>query len=53
MPADQPTQSQLIGQAMIGKAVGSGKVTAVDVAHKVFAALEADLALILQGTAHV
>ncbi|WP_342128611.1 SDR family oxidoreductase [Hydrogenophaga sp. OTU3427] len=42
MPADKPTQSQLIGQAMIGKAVGSGKVTAVDVANKVFAALEAD-----------
>ena len=39
---EKPTASQLIGQAMIGKAVTSGKVTAEQVAHKVFAALEAD-----------
>ncbi len=45
-PADladeKPTQSQLIGQAMSDKAVGSGKVTATEVAQKVFAAMEAD-----------
>jgi len=39
-PADlaeqQPTQSQLIGQAMSDKAVSSGKVTAAEVAQKVF-----------------
>ncbi len=33
---DQPTRSQLIGQAMSDKAVGSGKVSAADVAQKVF-----------------
>ncbi|CAN7452816.1 SDR family oxidoreductase [Acidovorax sp. Leaf78] len=36
MPADKPTKSQLIGQAMSDKAVGSGKVTAAEVAQKVF-----------------
>jgi NAD(P)-dependent dehydrogenase (short-subunit alcohol dehydrogenase family) len=35
----RPTRSQLIGQAMSEKAVGSGKVSAADVAAKVFAAL--------------
>ncbi len=34
-----PTRSQLIGQAMSEKVVGSGKVSAADVAAKVFAAL--------------
>jgi hypothetical protein len=43
MPAEQkPTQSQLIGQAMSDKAVGSGKVTAAEVAQKVFDAIAAD-----------
>ncbi|OYD49014.1 SDR family oxidoreductase [Acidovorax kalamii] len=36
MVADKPTKSQLIGQAMSDKAVGSGKVTAAEVAQKVF-----------------
>ncbi len=36
------TKSQLIGQAQSDKAVGSGKLTAADVAQKVFAALEAN-----------
>lgn len=36
LPADNPTKSQLIGQAMSDKAVGSGKVTAAEVAQKVF-----------------
>ena len=36
----KPTQSQLIGQAMSDKAVGSGKVSAADVAQKVFDAIE-------------
>ena len=35
----KPTRSQLIGQALSDKAVGSGKVSAADVAAKVFAAL--------------
>ena len=35
----QPTRSQLIGKAMGDKAVGSGKVSAADVAAKVFAAM--------------
>ena len=35
----RPTRSQLIGQAMSDKAVGSGKVRADDVAVKVFAAM--------------
>ena len=39
-PAAPPTQSQLIAQAMSEKAVGSGKVTAADVAAKVFAAMD-------------
>ena len=42
LAADRPTKSQLIGQAMSDKAVGSGKVTAAEVAAKVFAAIEAD-----------
>ena len=37
----KPTRSQLIGQAMSDKAVGSGKVTAADVALKVFDAIRA------------
>ncbi|WP_180683239.1 SDR family oxidoreductase [Tepidicella baoligensis] len=36
----QPTRSQLIGQAMSDKAVSSGKVTAAEVAARVFDALE-------------
>ncbi len=39
LAAEQPTQSQLIGQAMSDKAVGSGKVSAADVAQKVFDAV--------------
>ena len=35
----RPTKSQLIAQAMSDKAIGSGKVSAADVAAKVFAAL--------------
>ena len=35
----RPTRSQLIGQAMSDKAVGSGKVTAKEVAQKVFDAM--------------
>ncbi len=38
----KPTQSQLIGQAMSDKAVGSGKVSAADVAQKVFDAVAAN-----------
>jgi len=38
----QATKSQLIGQAMSDKAVGSGKVTAAMVAQKVFDAVAAD-----------
>jgi NAD(P)-dependent dehydrogenase (short-subunit alcohol dehydrogenase family) len=38
-PASKATASQLIGQAMSEKAVSSGKVTAADVAQKVFAAV--------------
>ena len=45
-PADavplQATRSQLIGQAMSDKAVGSGKVSAADVAQKVFDAIAAN-----------
>ena len=45
-PADvqpgQPTRSQRIGQAMIDKAVGAGKVTAQEVAGKVFDAVAAN-----------
>ena len=39
---DKPTKSQLIGQAMSDKAVGSGKVSAADVAQKVFDAIAED-----------
>ena len=39
LAAEQPTPSQLIGQAMSDKAVGSGKVTAAEVAQKVFDAV--------------
>ena len=39
---EKPTQSQLIGQAMSDKAVGSGKVTAAEVAQKVFDAIAAN-----------
>jgi len=42
LAAGQPTKSQLIGQAMIGRAVSSGKVSAADVAAKVFAAVSAN-----------
>lgn len=38
----KPTQSQLIGQAMSDKAVGSGKVSAADVAQMVFDAIAAN-----------
>ena len=37
--ADKPTKSQIIQQAMTGKAVGSGKVSAADVAQRVFDAI--------------
>ncbi len=40
--AAQPTRSQLIGQAMSSKAVGSGKVSAADVAQLVFDAVGAN-----------
>jgi NAD(P)-dependent dehydrogenase (short-subunit alcohol dehydrogenase family) len=36
---EELTKSQLIGQAMSNKAVSSGKITAAEVAHKVFAAI--------------
>ncbi|KRC11571.1 hypothetical protein ASE11_19395 [Hydrogenophaga sp. Root209] len=39
---EKATQSQLIGQAMSDKAVGSGKVTAAQVAQLVFDAISAD-----------
>ena len=42
MAGEKPTRSQLIGQAMSDKAVGSGKVTASEVAQKVFDAIAAD-----------
>lgn len=42
LAAQKPTQSQLIGQAMSDKAVNSGKVTAAEVAQKVFDAVAAD-----------
>jgi len=38
----KPTQSQLIGQAMSDKAVGSGRVTAAEVAQMVFNAISAN-----------
>lgn len=37
-----PTRSQLVSQALSDKAVGSGKVTAAEVAHKTFDAIRAD-----------
>ena len=40
--AAKPTRSQLIGQAMSDKAVGSGKVSAADVAQLVFDAVAAN-----------
>ena len=43
MADEQPTQSQLIGQAMGAKAVSSGKVSAAQVAQMVFDAIAADL----------
>ena len=42
LAAEKPTKSQLIGQAMSDKAVSSGKVTAAEVAQKVFDAMAAD-----------
>ena len=42
LSTEKPTRSQLIGQAMTDKAVGSGKVTAAEVAQKVFDAMAAD-----------
>ncbi|MBG6114866.1 MULTISPECIES: SDR family oxidoreductase [unclassified Polaromonas] len=42
LEGEKPTRSQLIGQAMTDKAVGSGKVTAAEVAQKVFDAMAAD-----------
>jgi len=41
MAPAQPTKSQLIGQAMSDKAVGSGKISAAEVAQKVFDAVQA------------
>ena len=40
--AEAPTKSQLIGQAMSDKAVGSGKITAAQVAQMVFDAIAAN-----------
>jgi NAD(P)-dependent dehydrogenase (short-subunit alcohol dehydrogenase family) len=42
LAAEKPTASQLIGQAQSDKAVGSGKVSAADVAQKVFDAVASD-----------
>jgi len=42
LAGEAPTKSQLIGRAMSQKAVTSGKVTAAEVAQKVFDAIEAD-----------
>ncbi|MDB5886047.1 MAG: short-chain dehydrogenase/reductase [Polaromonas sp.] len=42
LSSEKPTRSQLIGQAMTDKAVGSGKVSAADVAQKVFDAMASD-----------
>ena len=42
LPPEDMTPSQRIGQAMSGKAVGSGKVSAEDVAQMVFDAVAAD-----------
>jgi NAD(P)-dependent dehydrogenase (short-subunit alcohol dehydrogenase family) len=42
LPPEQPTPSQLIGQAMSDKAVSSGRVSAAEVAQKVFDAIAAN-----------
>ncbi len=42
LQSSKPTRSQLIGQAMSDKAVGSGKITAAEVAQKVFDAIAAN-----------
>ncbi|MDP2162773.1 MAG: SDR family oxidoreductase [Hydrogenophaga sp.] len=42
LAGEHPTQSQIIGQAMSDKAVSSGKVTAAQVAQKVFDAMAAN-----------
>jgi NAD(P)-dependent dehydrogenase (short-subunit alcohol dehydrogenase family) len=42
LPPAKPTRSQLIGQAMSDKAVSSGRITAAEVAQKVFDAITAD-----------
>ena len=42
LSSEKPTRSQLIGQAMSDKAVGSGKVTAVEIAERVFDAVATD-----------
>jgi NAD(P)-dependent dehydrogenase (short-subunit alcohol dehydrogenase family) len=42
MADEKATQSQLIGQAMTDKAVSSGKVSAAEVAQRVFDAISAD-----------
>jgi len=42
LPAEPPTRSQLVAQAMSDKAVGSGKVSAAQVAQFVFDAMEAN-----------
>jgi hypothetical protein len=42
LAADKPTKSMLIGQAMSDKAVGSGKITAAQVAQMVFDAMVQD-----------
>ncbi|MDR3451371.1 MAG: SDR family oxidoreductase [Rhodoferax sp.] len=42
LAGEKPTKSQLVGQAMTDKAVGSGKITAADVAQKVFDAVAAN-----------
>ncbi|WP_028603131.1 SDR family oxidoreductase [Ottowia thiooxydans] len=43
LPPAEPTPSQRISQAMTDKAVGSGKVSAADVAQKVFDGIATDL----------
>jgi NAD(P)-dependent dehydrogenase (short-subunit alcohol dehydrogenase family) len=40
-PVAKPSKSQMIAHAMLNKAVAGGKVTATEVAHKVFAAVQA------------
>ena len=42
LEGEKPTRSQLIGQAMTDKAVGSGKITAAQVAQSVFNAMTND-----------